>query len=90
MRDMMRTTHPLAGVVVAGLLAAGQGVKLVTEPEVPDVSCPSSCENLFGKLEEGVQEVKVQLRGGAKLVGLKTNISICYGFVSFSRRSGGS
>lgn len=33
--------------------------------DVPAVKCPSSCEDLFGRLKNGVQQVEVQLRGGA-------------------------
>ena len=29
------------------------------------VRCPPSCQDLFTRLEDGVQEVQVQLRGGA-------------------------
>ena len=36
----------------------------LTAVVVQAVKCPSSCQDLFRKLEDGVQEVQIQLRGG--------------------------
>lgn len=34
------------------------------EAPASDVVCPVRCEDMFGKLKNGVQEVHVQIRGG--------------------------
>ena len=61
----MKPTASTFATLVA-VLGLCRGVFLSGGPEVPDVTCPSSCAELFGRLEEGVQEVEVQLRGGMK------------------------
>jgi len=60
---MMLTISPRTAMVV-GLFALCRGVELSIGPQVLNISCPFSCEDLFGRLDEGVQKVEVQLRGG--------------------------
>ncbi len=72
----MKPTTPALASLVAGLFVACGGVQVITGLEVSDVTCPSSCENLFGKLEKGVQEVTLQLRGGARRLCLENRYYI--------------
>ena len=50
----------MSGLALAGGFVLSAGLEL----DFPEVTCPASCKDLFGKLEQGVQEVQVQLRGG--------------------------
>ena len=69
----------LPAVLTTGLALAGGFVLCAgLELELPEVTCPSSCKDLFGKLEQGVQEVQVQLRGGMGRAYESIKVSLAY------------
>lgn len=65
--SMKPPTCAALACLVAGLAHCPRGV-LSEGPDGPEftgVTCPSSCSDLFGRIDEhGVQEVEFQLRGG--------------------------